>query len=48
MEQGYELKIASLTTIIEHQTEQVIEITRQLQEANAQAQNLAMQAFQNQ
>jgi hypothetical protein len=48
MEQGYELKIASLTTIIEHQAEQVIEITRQLQEANAQAQNLAMQAFQNQ
>ncbi|MEY2856120.1 MAG: hypothetical protein RLZZ74_429 [Cyanobacteriota bacterium] len=48
MEQGYGLKIASLTTIVEHQTEQVAEITRQLQEANAQAQNLAMQAFQNQ
>jgi hypothetical protein len=48
IEQGYELKIASLTSILEHQTEQVAEITRQLQEANAQAQNLAMQAFQNQ
>jgi len=48
IEQGYGLKIASLTTIVEHQTEQVAEITRQLQEANAQAQNLAMQAFQNQ
>jgi hypothetical protein len=48
MEQGYELKIASLTTIVEHQTEQVAEIAKQLQEVNAQAQNLAMQAFQNQ
>lgn len=47
-EQGYELKIASLTTIVEHQTEQIVDITRQLQEANAQAQNLAMQAFQQQ
>jgi hypothetical protein len=48
IKQGYELKIASLTTIVEHQTEQVAEIAKQLQEANAQAQNLAMQAFQNQ
>ena len=46
-QQGYELKIASLTTVVEQQTEQVAEITAQLQEANTQAQNLAMQAFQN-
>ena len=44
-ERGNELKIESLTTIIEHQTAQIAEITAQLQEANAQAQNLAMQAF---
>lgn len=47
IERGNELKIESLTTIIEHQTAQIAEITVQLQEANAQAQNLAMQAFQN-
>ncbi|MEL6929931.1 MAG: hypothetical protein AAFO95_15000 [Cyanobacteria bacterium J06600_6] len=46
--QGYELKIASLTTVVEHQTEQIGEIAAQLQEVNTQAQNLAMQAFQNQ
>ena len=46
-ERGNELKIESLTTIIEHQTAQIAEITAQLQEANAQAQNLAMQAFGN-
>ena len=46
-ERGNELKIESLTTIIEHQTAQIAEITAQLQEANAKAQNLAMQAFGN-
>lgn len=45
--QGYELKIASLTAVVERQTEQISAITAQLQEANTQAQNLAMQAFQN-
>ena len=44
---GNELKIESLTTIIEHQTAQIAEITAQLQAANAQAQNLALQAFGN-
>ena len=44
--QGYELKIESLTAVIERQTQQIAEITAQLQEANTQAQNLAMQAFQ--
>ena len=47
IERGNELKIESLTTIIEHQTAQIAEITAQLQQANIQAQNLAMQAFQN-
>jgi len=46
-QQGYELKIASLTGVVEHQTEQISEIATQLQEVNTQAQNLAMQAFQN-
>lgn len=45
-QQGYELKIESLTSVIERQTEQIAEITTQLQEVNTQAQNLAMQAFQ--
>lgn len=45
-QQGYELKIESLTSVIERQTEQIAEITSQLQEVNTQAQNLAMQAFQ--
>ena len=44
--QGYELKIASLATVIERQNQQVAEIATQLQEVNNQAQNLAMQAFQ--
>ena len=44
--QGYELKIESLTAIIEKQSQQIAEITTQLQEVNTQAQNLAMQAFQ--
>jgi len=47
-QQGYELKIASLTVVVERQTEQIAEISTQLQEANIQAQNLAMQAFQSQ
>ena len=46
--QGYELKIASLTAVVEHQTEQIADISTQLQSANTQSQNLAMQAFQNQ
>ena len=45
-QQGYELQIESLTAIITRQTQQIAEITAQLQEANTQAQNLAMQAFQ--
>ena len=48
IERGYELKIASLTTVVERQVEQIAEITVQLQDANTQAQNLAIQAFQNQ
>ncbi|MEM8829052.1 MAG: hypothetical protein AAGE96_06815 [Cyanobacteria bacterium P01_G01_bin.19] len=43
---GYELKIESLSVVIEKQTQQIAEITTQLQEANTQAQNLAIQAFQ--
>ncbi|MEM9507525.1 MAG: hypothetical protein AAGA16_07520 [Cyanobacteria bacterium P01_E01_bin.35] len=46
-QQGYELKIASLTTVVENQTVQISEIMLQLQEANLQGQNLAIQAFQN-
>jgi hypothetical protein len=45
--QGFELKLASLSATIEHQTEQITELNKQLQEVNTQAQNLAMQAFQN-
>ena len=45
-QKGYELKIDSLTAVIERQTQQIAEITAQLQEANTQAQHLAMQAFQ--
>ncbi|MGD1917799.1 MAG: hypothetical protein ACFCAD_02280 [Pleurocapsa sp.] len=45
-QQGYELKIESLTAVIERQTQQIAEITAQLQDVNTQAQNLAMQAFQ--
>ena len=47
-QQGYELKIASLTVVVERQTAQIADISAQLQEANNQAQNLAMQAFQSQ
>ena len=46
IQQGFELKIESLTAVIERQTLQIVEITAQLQEVNTQAQNLAMQAFQ--
>ncbi|GAB4536326.1 MAG: hypothetical protein Tsb0014_24010 [Pleurocapsa sp.] len=46
-QQGSELKLASLSATIEHQTEQIAELNKQLQEVNTQAQNLAMQAFQN-
>ncbi len=45
-QKGYELKIESLTTVIERQVQQIAEIATQLQEVNTQAQNLAMQAFQ--
>ncbi|MEM6613044.1 MAG: hypothetical protein AAF652_12485 [Cyanobacteria bacterium P01_C01_bin.72] len=48
IERGYELKINSLTAVVERQVEQITEITVQLQDANTQAQNLALQAFQNQ
>ncbi len=47
MEQGYELKTASLTIVVEQQIEQISAIMAQLQEANAQGQNLAIQAFKN-
>jgi hypothetical protein len=46
-QQGYELKLESLSATIERQTQQISEITTQLQEVNAQAQNLARQAFQS-
>ena len=45
IQRGYELKIASLTTVVERQNEQISEIAAQLQDTNTQAQNLAMQAF---
>lgn len=45
-QQGYELKIESLTAVINRQLQQIEGITSQLQEVNTQAQNLAMQAFQ--
>ena len=45
-QQGYELKIESLTGVVERQTQQIAEITARLQEVNTQAQNLALQAFQ--
>ncbi len=47
MKQGNELKLESLLATIERQAEQIAELTKQLQEVNTQAQNLAMQAFQN-
>ncbi len=45
--QGYELQIQSLDTKIQKQTEQIAEITTQLQTALRQAQELAMRAFGN-
>ena len=47
LQQGNELRIKSLSATIERQTKQIAELTNQLQEVNTQAQNLAMQAFQN-
>lgn len=44
--QGYELKVESLQRSIERQTEQINELTAQLQAATNQAQQLAMRAFQ--
>lgn len=44
-QQGYELKIQSLEATIERQTEQLADITTQLQAAVKQAQDLAMRAF---
>src|SRR5207253_739180 len=43
--QGYELQIQSLETKIQKQTEQIAEISAQLQTALRQAQELAMRAF---
>lgn len=43
--QGYELQIQSLDTKIQKQTEQIAEISTQLQSALRQAQELAMRAF---
>lgn len=43
--QGYELQIQSLDTKIQQQTEQITEISTQLQTALRQAQELAMRAF---
>lgn len=45
--QGYELQIQSLETKIQKQTEQVAEISTQLQTALRQAQELAMRAFES-
>lgn len=44
-QQGYELKLQSLEATIERQTQQIAALTTQLQEANTQAQNLALRAF---
>ncbi|NET39310.1 MAG: hypothetical protein F6K19_46305 [Cyanothece sp. SIO1E1] len=44
-QQGYELQIQSLETKIQKQTEQIAEISTQLQAALRQAQELAMRAF---
>lgn len=43
--QGYEIQIQSLETKIQKQTEQIMEISTQLQTALRQAQELAMRAF---
>jgi hypothetical protein len=45
--QGYELRIAALEASIQRQSEQIAEITTQLQAATNQAQSLAMRAFQS-
>ncbi|MDJ0679300.1 MAG: hypothetical protein QNJ18_05495 [Xenococcaceae cyanobacterium MO_167.B52] len=45
--QGYEFKLESLQATIERQINQINELTNQLQETNAQSQNLAMKAFNN-
>lgn len=45
--QGYEFKLESLEATIERQVNQINELTTQLQETNAQSQNLAMKAFNN-
>ena len=43
--QGYELRLQSLEATSERQIQQINELTTQLQEANTQAQNLALKAF---
>lgn len=45
LKQGYELQIQSLEAKIQKQTEQITEISTQLQAAMRQAQDLAMRAF---
>lgn len=45
--QGYELQIQSLDSKIQKQSEQITEISAQLQAAMRQAQDLAMRAFEN-
>jgi hypothetical protein len=47
IKQGNELKLESLQQTIEQQIEQINQLTLQLEQVNNQAQNLAMQAFQN-
>jgi hypothetical protein len=44
--QGYDFKIQSLEATIQKQTEQIAELTVELQKVTTQAQNLAMRAFQ--
>jgi len=44
-EQGYELRLESLEATSERQLQQISELIAQLQEANNQAQNLALRAF---
>ena len=43
--QGYELRLESLEATSERQIQQISELIAQLQEANTQAQNLALKAF---
>jgi hypothetical protein len=47
IKQDNELKLESLQQTIEQQIEQINQLTLQLEQVNNQAQNLAMQAFQN-